>query len=172
MNSVNENSFVAIIRSGCVDLNKKAVQRNSTQNLPLSFLCTYRFNRNHEPFNIKDSQLIDYQSYTNFSFSISSEKRSSALKKYFGVTMIREPLSRLVSAFLDGKHSEGMPKEENVRMNIRHESFNTKYERNDTVRMLRAFDDYIQYPHFIGYKRILSYNIATLMMILSVKAVR
>ena len=159
MNSEKGNSYVSIIRNGCVDLNKKTVhQTNSTRNLPLSFLCPYRFNRNHEPFNIQDHQLLGYQNGNNASFSMSSTKQSSALKKYFGIIMIREPLSRLVSAFLDGKHSEGMPKDEIERMHIRHESFDTTYERNDTVRMLHAFDDYIQYPHFIGYEQIIYYH--------------
>ena len=144
---LSSENFVAIISHGCVDLHKKAVRRNSTQMVPLSFLCPYRFNRNHEPFNIQDHQLIGHEN----NFSISSEKQSSALKSYFGIIMIRDPLSRLVSAFLDGKHSEGMPKEEIVRMNTRHENYSIIEKHNHTSHMLRSFDDYVQYPHFIGY---------------------
>ena len=140
--------YEPIISHGCVDLHKTAFQRNNTKSIPLSFLCPYGFNRNHEPFNIQDHQLIDYK---NASFSSPSDKRSSTLKKYFGIIIIREPSSRLVSAFLDGKHSEGMPYEEIKRMHSRHGQYQPKGKLNTTARMLYAFDDYIQYPHFIGY---------------------
>jgi len=84
----------------------------------------------------------------NGSFFVSPSFQSKNLK--YGIIIVRDPLSRLVSSFLDGMHTEGMPLAVVRSLKARQENMSSSTDPEDPATVRRRFEDYSQHPHFIG----------------------
>lgn len=150
--SFRNQSIEIISGSGCASLRKSVFDevKNATKFISLSSVCKHRFNRGHKPFDISDSQLSVVKSNSINSLL----PKSNVAKEYHGIIFVRDPLRRLVSSFLDGRHCEGMPEKEKLKIRARHDTLS---DDNETEKLLKSFDFYAQYPHFIGFES-LHYN--------------